>query len=133
MTDLPLLCPSAQPDTPNSTALGVMTGTVDAPYFMHFQTPQAVTDELLALAQPVMPTEVFRFAAPCAENKCVHFDGESCQLVKNVVHQYSEATQHLPRCHIRSTCRWWQQEGASACLRCPQVVTDGPRQEEPSI
>ena len=30
----------------------------------------------------------------------------------------------LPACHLRPDCRWWQQEGKEACLRCPQVVTD---------
>jgi hypothetical protein len=24
---------------------------------------------------------------------------------------------------VRSTCRWWMQEGRAACTRCPQVVT----------
>jgi hypothetical protein len=133
MTNPQQLCPSAQPNTPGAMALGVLTGTVEEPYFTHFQVPQVVTDELLALAQPVTPTEVFRFSAPCAERKCIHFDGESCQLVKNVINQYSEVTHSLPRCHIRSTCRWWQQEGASACLRCPQIVTDGPQSVEPSV
>ncbi|WP_256973461.1 hypothetical protein [Nostoc sp. T09] len=22
---------------------------------------------------------------------------------------------------IRSSCRWWQQEGKAACMRCPQI------------
>jgi hypothetical protein len=29
-----------------------------------------------------------------------------------------------PRCAIRSQCQWWHQEGVSACLRCPQVLTN---------
>jgi len=31
---------------------------------------------------------------------------------------------NLLACAIRRDCRWWLQEGKSACLRCPQVVTD---------
>jgi hypothetical protein len=30
----------------------------------------------------------------------------------------------LPRCLIRPACRWFQQEGKEACVRCPQVVTE---------
>jgi len=32
-----------------------------------------------------------------------------------------------PRCAIRSDCQWWHQEGVSACLRCPQVLTNDVR------
>ncbi|MFB2972660.1 hypothetical protein ACE1CD_27180 [Aerosakkonema sp. BLCC-F183] len=35
----------------------------------------------------------------------------------------SEVVERLPRCQIRSNCRWWKQEGRAACRRCPQVVT----------
>jgi hypothetical protein len=123
-----VLCPSAKPDTPGSIALGVMTGTVEEPQFIHFQRPLPVTEELLALANPVTPTEVFRFAGTCAENGCTHFDGTNCRLVQNIVDQRPTVTLSLPSCHIRSSCRWWQQEGREACFRCPQVVTDRPSQ-----
>ncbi|SES32009.1 hypothetical protein [Actinokineospora terrae] len=29
----------------------------------------------------------------------------------------------LPHCGIRDTCRWWSQEGPTACAVCPQVRT----------
>jgi hypothetical protein len=38
------------------------------------------TAALSALSAPVQPTEVFRFAAPCQERACVHFDGTNCRL-----------------------------------------------------
>jgi hypothetical protein len=120
------LCPSAQPDMPNSIALGVMVGTVDEPYFVHFQKPKQVTEGLLALTEPVKPTEVFRFAATCMGSGCVHFDGTNCRLVQQVVENLPTVAEMLPPCHIRSSCRWYQQEGKAACLRCPQVVTDRP-------
>jgi hypothetical protein len=29
----------------------------------------------------------------------------------------------LPPCKIRLECRWFRQEGAAACRRCPQIST----------
>lgn len=121
--DVPTLCPSAQPEMDDSVAFGVVSGTVEEPRLLHFAEPQPVTDELLALAQPVRPTEVFRFAAPCAGHACQHFDGANCQLATRIVQILPAVTSSLPPCTLRAECRWWQQEGRAACLRCPQVVT----------
>lgn len=116
-------CPSAQPDMAGSVVFGVVGGTVQAPHLMHIE-PRPVTNEVLALAQPVHPTEVFRFAAPCAENACQHFDGSNCRLARRIVTSLPSVVDGLPLCHLRSSCRWWRQEGKAACLRCPQIVTE---------
>jgi hypothetical protein len=29
----------------------------------------------------------------------------------------------LPPCVIRKECRWFAQEGAAACMRCPEITT----------
>ena len=42
------------------------------------------------------------------------------RIVKNL----PEVIEELLPCSIRRDCRWWQQEGKAACLRCPQVITD---------
>lgn len=120
----PCLCPSAQPEMPGSLLFGVVTGSVDAPRVAYLTEPQPVSDELLALSGPVRPTEVFRFAAPCAMSQCRHFDGADCRLVQRTVQLLPEAVGRLPPCRLRPQCRWWQQEGRAACLRCPQVVTE---------
>jgi len=122
--NLSLLCPSARPEMEGSVAFGIIVGTADEPRLVHFEQPQPVTDELLALSRPVAPTEVFRFAASCAESKCQHFDGSNCRLAGRVVEMLPTVAETLPPCRIRSSCRWWQQEGKAACFRCPQVVTD---------
>jgi hypothetical protein len=83
-----------------------------------------VTGELLDLARPVTPPEVFRFAAPCMKAGCVHFQGNACSLAARVVQLLPEVTDKIPRCAIRPSCRWWRQEGVAACYRCPQVVTE---------
>lgn len=125
------LCPSAQPDLENCVAFGVVGGTAEAPRLAHLTEPQPVTEELLALAAPVNPTEVFRFAAPCANSACQHFDGSHCRLATKVVQMLPVVTTRLPFCRLRPTCRWWQQEGKAACMRCPQIVTETYNPTEP--
>jgi hypothetical protein len=118
------LCPSAQPEMAGAVVLGVVGGTVDDPRLAYLDEPRPVTDEVLALAGPVEPTEVFRIAAPCAGGACRHFDGSSCRLAARTVQLLPIVVDVLPACRIRPECRWWLQEGKAACLRCPQVVTE---------
>ena len=118
------LCPSAQPEMAESLVFGVVNGTVEEPRVGYLAEPQLVTDKILALCDPVKPTEVFRFAAPCAGTGCKHFDGSNCRLVKRTVQLLPEVVDVLPPCSIRSSCRWWQQEGKAACMRCPEIVTE---------
>jgi hypothetical protein len=118
------LCPSAQPEMAGSVVFGVNEGTVEDPRIAYLAAPQPVTDEILALTSPVKPTNVLRFAAPCAGNGCQHFDGADCRLVQRTVRLLPPVVRALPPCRIRPNCRWWRQEGRAACLRCPQVVTE---------
>jgi len=118
------LCPSARPEVGNSTVFGVVTGTVEKPQVAYLKQVQPLTDELIALSGSVTPTEVFRIAAPCAGTGCQHFDGANCGLATRVAHQMAAVSENLSPCSIRRECRWWQQEGKAACMRCPQVITD---------
>jgi hypothetical protein len=119
----PPLCPSAQPGMAGCVVFGVVGGTVEAPRVGYLDMPQPVTGELLALAQPVQPARVFRFAAPCACSGCDHFSGSDCRLAARIVELLPAVVGSLPPCSLRPSCRWWRQEGKAACLRCPQVVT----------
>jgi hypothetical protein len=116
------LCPSSPPDTQDSVVFGIVGGTVDSPQVAYLREPQPITDELLALSEPVDPTEVYRIAYPCWERKCQHFDGHQCHLIQQIVEGLPTVVKDLPPCRIRQDCRWWQQEGKAACLRCPQIV-----------
>jgi hypothetical protein len=118
-----VLCPSAQPDMQGSLAFGVVGGTVDEPRLSYLAEPQPVTEELLALSKPAKPTEVFRFAAPCAASGCKHFDGSDCRLAARTTRMIPAVVEKLPPCRLRPRCRWWRQEGKAACMRCPVVVT----------
>jgi hypothetical protein len=118
------LCPSAQPEMESSVVFGVVGGSVEEPRLAYLKEPQPVTDEILGLSGPVKPTEVFRFAAPCAGSGCKHFDGSDCTLAQRTVTMLPAAVNKIPPCRIRPRCRWWRQEGVAACMRCPVVVTE---------
>jgi len=126
-----LMCPSAQPDMEDSLVLGVLEKTSEGPRLAWIEKPQPVTPQLLSLTRDTDPGLVFRFAARCEEQRCVHFDGQDCQLATRIVQILPLAVDSLPPCSIRPECRWYQQEGKAACLRCPEVVThlDNPSAE----
>ena len=105
-------------------SINLVAGTVDEPHVNYFNQPLPVTDELTSVSSPVTPTEVFRISAECAGNGCKHFDGQNCRLATRIANQLPVVTEVLPPCPIRRDCRWWQQEGKSACMRCPQIITD---------
>jgi len=117
------LCPSAQPDMSGARAIGVVAGTPRHPRVRWMPRPIPVTDELLQLAAGVEPTEVFRFAAPCAESGCQHFDGDNCRLGEKLAADVPVELQVLPPCSIRRSCRWFAEQGRTICNRCPEVVT----------
>lgn len=120
------LCPSAQPGD-DAVVIGVVGGTVEEPRVRPLEHPVPASRALLALAEPVRPTEVFRFAATCQEGGCAHFARSTCTLASKVVRMLPPVTAGLPPCDIRASCRWFAQEGRDACLRCPQVVTHSAR------
>ena len=116
-------CPSAQPQMDGAAIFGVVGGTAQEPRVAYVNKLQEASEDLLQLAEPAQPTEVFRIAAPCAESQCQHFKGGSCSLVERVVNHLPEVVDDLPPCSLRPTCRWWLEQGRAACLRCPQVTT----------
>ena len=124
-TDQQTLCPSAQQDWEGAKVFGVVGGTPDAPETAYLAAPAAVTPELMKLAEPVQPDEVLRIAAPCACSDCGHYSSaeSKCRLAQKIVRWVPVVSESLPVCSIRAECRWWQQEGRAACMRCPQVVT----------
>jgi len=73
----PLLCPSAQPEMTDAVVIGVVGGDAETPQLRPLERPLPVTPELLALAEPAAPTEVFRFSAPCLTAGCRHFTGRT--------------------------------------------------------
>ncbi|MEA2872869.1 MAG: hypothetical protein QOH67_2845 [Hyphomicrobiales bacterium] len=117
-----LRCPSAQPGMADLQVLGVLSPDVE-PRVAYLEQAMPATADVLKLAEPVPPMEVFRLSARCEEKRCIHFDGSLCQLAVRIVHMLPEVTGDLPACTIRADCRWFRQEGRAACRRCPQVLT----------
>lgn len=118
-----LLCPSSQPEVEGVRVLGVVQRTPSGPEVAYLDQPLPATPDVLAMAAPAQPTEVFRLAAPCQTSRCPHFDGANCGLATRIVQLLPAVVDQLPPCQIRSECRWFHQEGASACRRCPQIST----------
>ena len=123
------LCPSGRA-LPGSVLLGV----VGADGRVGYVRPELVVDqEFIDRAEAAGALEErFRFAEPCVEHHCGHWSGGCCQLVGQVERAVEPREQTrvtlatLPRCAIRSRCRWFEQRGAEACRVCPLVLRSGP-------
>lgn len=127
----PLACPSAPHDWEGARVLGVVNGSVDHPQVRYFGTPVELTPQILELAQPVHPEEVFRFTAPCREDGCGFFRNGRCGVGVAAVEGLPEGDDGpLPSCGIRPNCRWWSEHGPAACRRCSLVVTEDPARPE---
>ena len=117
------LCPSAPATAQGARVFGVVGGRPGARRVAYLEQTIDVTDGIVAATAPVSPNEVLRTSAACAGDGCSHFDGRNCTLVSRITALLAPAVDRPPPCAIRRDCRWWHQEGVSACLRCPQVVT----------
>jgi hypothetical protein len=117
------LCPSAQPGMDKCRVLGVVQQDGPTPRLVYLNQIVPASEEVLAMAAPLKPTEVFRIAATCAEGKCPHYDGTDCRLATRVVKILPAVVDALPPCTIRKDCRWYSQEGGAACRRCPEITT----------
>lgn len=74
----------------------------------------------------VAPEAVMRFAASCAQSACTNWSNKrsSCDLIDSIVAANPPVpADRLVRCHIRSRCVWFAQQGANACTHCSLVVT----------
>ena len=109
---------------------GVVGGTVDEPRVAYLKAEAVVDAEAYAQRAQVEATRVFRFAAACEQTRCVHFNGSQCTLGQRIVAKLPPVADALPPCLIRSTCRWYAEQGGAACLRCPQVVTMVPEGDD---
>ena len=122
-----LACPSAQPDMADAVVFGVITGTAENPRVAYLERRVGV-DAVHRRLEGLEPTRVLRVAATCEQQHCAHHNGDLCTLAERVATSLPPVVSVLPRCAIRSTCRWYAEQGGRICYRCPQVVTlDGPR------
>lgn len=72
------------------------------------------------------PEKRFRFSGKCVKSGCKQWTGKRCGVVDTLIEESEARSQptDLPECSIRSQCRWFHQRGPSACVICPEVITD---------
>ncbi len=122
-------CPSAVCDE-GAQVIGIVTaqGTVN-----FLSQPLPVTKEFIATAHKGRsPEKRFRFSNRCAENGCRQWTGNGCGIIEAVMEQSERISVkiRLPKCGIRSDCRWYYQSGADACAVCPLIVSDNYEEQK---
>ena len=117
-----LLCPSSIAK-PGAELFGVQDA---AGHIEYLDEPIVIDKTFVDVArQGRAPEERFRFASNCAKNGCGHWAGEGtvCGLVGKIVDAMNrKAEAELVACPIRDRCRWYHQQGATACASCDEVV-----------
>jgi hypothetical protein len=121
----PMACPSG-PCQEGALLIGVMGPDGRLAYL---QPPTHVDAEFVAGVRAAgHPQRTYRFSTPCVEGACPQWAGDSCGLGHLVAEQADEldapASGKLPACAIRSGCRWYAEQGATACAVCPLIVAD---------
>lgn len=108
----------------------MLLGIVGPSGVVGYVGPVRIDQEFIDTARQGRPPEKrFRFAEPCQESQCAQWSGSRCNVidwaVANPSLQDADAgAGALPKCGIRSVCRWFAQVGAQACAVCPLVVTN---------
>ena len=87
------------------------------------RTDKAFIEKVQAQGEP---EKRFRFANKCAKSGCRQWDGSSCGVMNTlaVANRHLEGEAVLRPCIIRDSCRWFYQEGKTACTICPFVITN---------
>jgi hypothetical protein len=112
-----------QPQMPGARVFGVLVGDATEPRVAYLSADTAAELRQLPDLGQIGASEALRIAARCQESRCAHYNAARCTPAQRIVESPPEVVSTLPACTIRSTCRWYQEEGRSACLRCPQIVT----------
>ncbi|HEY1615542.1 MAG TPA: hypothetical protein VGF97_17825 [Rhizomicrobium sp.] len=116
------MCPSAI-GRPGAILLGAVEKDGSVAYE---KVRTEIDQDFIDRARPDGPIETqFRFADTCVEHDCLQWDGSKCNVPRTVGRFLGsgEGTSKLKPCPIRTECRWFSQEGPSACRICPGVTT----------
>ena len=117
-----ILCPSWECER-GATLLGIVL----ADGSIAFAKDRIVIDDrFVGIArQGRSPEKRFRFSSSCRQGGCIQWKDSRCQVIDRVMlGQSPGARDMIPECTIRPQCRWHLQSGDTACLVCPEVVTD---------
>ena len=116
-------CPSAT-CTEGSQLIGIINADSE---FSFLKVPLTVTKSFVDEANMYgSPEKRFRFASKCVQSGCNQWTGSRCGVSDSVLDaiEVSLHKANLPDCSIRPTCRWYDQNGESACRICPLVITN---------
>ena len=118
----PVLCPSS---TMKEGA--ILLGIAMPDGSIAFARDRIVVDENFVRSAQIggSPESRFRFSSPCVKGACKQWVNNRCSVIDEVLEIVAERqVEELPVCSIRSQCRWFDQQGAVACMACPLVITD---------
>jgi hypothetical protein len=117
-------CPSSVAK-PGATLLGMVN---DNGILGYIETAVEIDESFIEAAGNGAELErSFRFSSDCATTGCRQWHNGKCGVIEKVMTMNPDwhlSNPLLPACSIRSTCRWFSQEGAKACSYCPYVVTN---------
>lgn len=67
----------------------------------------------------------YRATMPCVTKGCGNWDGQKCTVPDQMRYYLSPLTdiEDFRNCPIQKGCRWFAQEGESACRICPLIKT----------
>lgn len=125
MTSADRSCPSAR-CTPGNQLLGVKGPDG---HVRHMRTSMTIDEDFVEAASAMgTPEARMRFSSRCATSGCAQWTGSRCGVIDKVLEHLERKqvplAQALPPCPIRSTCRWYDQTGETACRACSMVITD---------
>jgi len=120
-----LSCPSARCEVG-----AVLLGIVGADGVVGYVTPRMTVDRdfVRKACAGRTPETRFRFAQPCIKGRCKRWTGSDCGLITKILdspeasNRGASMSGSLPKCVIRSSCRWFAQGGVRACAVCPLII-----------
>ena len=121
-----LSCPSANQDMEDVRVLGVVDFSSEKRQLLYLKGREAVNPNDLENIPKALVGQVLRLSAKCENGRCAQFSDGRCSLGSRVTQMLSDVVTELPSCSIRNTCRWFAEQGAPVCFKCPQVVTSVP-------
>lgn len=111
-------CPSIHPQLARSI-IGVCGNVSTRMRFVDEEVPIPVT--LHQIVDPQSLALRARFVGPCITSGCKHWTGAHCRLGQAVADVGAAGVDVLPNCAVRGTCRWFLENGPSACTPCQHL------------
>jgi hypothetical protein len=62
-----------------------------------------------------------RFVGACRTDECGHWTGVTCRLGHAIASVEIQSSSKVAPCAIRSSCRWFKENGSAACAPCQHV------------